>query len=489
MIVYICFDFVLRYKIAGIGACFVWLVMVASVLKLTYTWLTQSGSVSCCCDVYYALCYENIREDIRALSLGCAVCMLYREFSMILYWTLCPGRPKMSEQSLMANPCSGEGLRIYVSPYENTGATEIYVDLHEVLNMKGIRIAHINSRSFLPKFEIIEHDFLDGNLEVLCITETWLKEHIPNAMLLNKNYNLLRRDRKQQRELNGKTKNGGGLCIYIRNNIVYEEVDLCDVLDIKDIEFLIVKLVIGGNKTHFLVLVYRPPNSNVQVALDNLRMIIDRVRNAHPRGDLTLIGDYNINYLNTRCKNVMAVKNIESLYGLVQLVKLPTRYTSITSSMIDLCLTNADNSHCYVVNYNLTDHNPVVFVKKKAKSEKKEHTFKGRCYKNLSHEFVEMELNNLDWESKLSMNDPNLQWNQMLNFFQHVADKVCPIKKFKVTKHKPVYVTNEILEYVAERDTVFRLAQQHNDISYWNRGQELRKKIIRLLELSKQAYI
>lgn len=50
MIVYICFCVVLRYRVAGIGACFCWLVLVSSFSKLTHIWLTHFVAVSCWCE-------------------------------------------------------------------------------------------------------------------------------------------------------------------------------------------------------------------------------------------------------------------------------------------------------------------------------------------------------------------------------------------------------------------------------------------------------
>ena len=46
----------------------------------------------------------------------------------------------------------------------------------ELSGMKGLRIAHLNIRSLFPKLEMIKEHLLASNIDILLLSETWLKE-------------------------------------------------------------------------------------------------------------------------------------------------------------------------------------------------------------------------------------------------------------------------------------------------------------------------
>jgi len=60
--------------------------------------------------------------------------------------------------------------------------------------------------------------FLDvESPDVVCVTETWLHADIPDSLLCCKGYNVIRCDR------NGR---GGGVAMFVRNNIKFSPVDI-----------------------------------------------------------------------------------------------------------------------------------------------------------------------------------------------------------------------------------------------------------------------
>lgn len=98
-------------------------------------------------------------------------------------------------------------------------------------------------------------------------------------------------------------------------------------------------------------------------------------------------------------------------------------------------------------------------------------------------------MNKYDWLDIKSRNDPNDQWIMMFNILLEIANKMCPVKTFNITKNKPIYITNEILELIKERDTVVRIARTHQDDEYWHRGQNLIKEVVRAVSQSKKDFI
>lgn len=63
----------------------------------------------------------------------------------------------------------------------------------------------------MSKIDLLRNDFLDSNVDVLCVTESWLDEPVGGNLVKIKGYRLYRNDRYYSR--------GGGTCMYISNRL------------------------------------------------------------------------------------------------------------------------------------------------------------------------------------------------------------------------------------------------------------------------------
>ena len=70
-----------------------------------------------------------------------------------------------------------------------------------------------NVQSLAPKIDEIQHCISNANLDIACLTETWLKDHIQDSVIAINGYNLIRLDRR--------TVSHSGVCMYIKNDIRY----------------------------------------------------------------------------------------------------------------------------------------------------------------------------------------------------------------------------------------------------------------------------
>ena len=68
--------------------------------------------------------------------------------------------------------------------------------LDEIKLAKGIHIAHINIKSITNKWENFKTQFVNSNLHVLGLSETWLNGKLPNELYrLSQHYTLIRIDK------------------------------------------------------------------------------------------------------------------------------------------------------------------------------------------------------------------------------------------------------------------------------------------------------
>ena len=83
----------------------------------------------------------------------------------------------------------------------------------------------MNARSVLSNLEEIKLLVNERNIDVLCISETWLESNIPDRYVNIEGFNLFRDDKGR----------GGGTCIYVRNylnaTLVNTEFDSCEGIE------------------------------------------------------------------------------------------------------------------------------------------------------------------------------------------------------------------------------------------------------------------
>lgn len=154
---------------------------------------------------------------------------------------------------------------------------------------------------------LLRHDFLDGSFDVVAVTESWLKPCIPDSFISSKGFNVERKDRMTLRQEgnNGsaKVKSGGGICLYLKNDMIYEIVNPIKN-DCNDLKWLCVKTSRGGGKKQVIMVMYRPPNCNPNRATELIRESLVFLNDFHRNSEHILIGDLNFNYKNNKCPHV-----------------------------------------------------------------------------------------------------------------------------------------------------------------------------------------
>lgn len=117
------------------------------------------------------------------------------------------------------------------------------------MNITPIKILQWNSRSIYSNLPDIKHKIATDNLDIIIISETWLK---PEDKIKFTGYNLIRKDRNDGR---------GGVAIIIKNSIPHKSI-LVDH-HIQKLEVTGVETMINNKKTSILS-VYCPPGHRIK---------------------------------------------------------------------------------------------------------------------------------------------------------------------------------------------------------------------------------
>ena len=115
-------------------------------------------------------------------------------------------------------------------------------------------IAHLNTRSIVADGRQPEIASLlsVNNIDILCLSETWLKPQHMNYTLFIPGYQpLIRRDRPAGR--------GGGVAVYLRDGLTFSVLPVVP----PDIECLVLQVRLPRRKLVTVITCYRPPNGNM----------------------------------------------------------------------------------------------------------------------------------------------------------------------------------------------------------------------------------
>ena len=202
--------------------------------------------------------------------------------------------------------------------------------------IRDLRICQVNARSLLADTRLLDLQILTEvhNIDVLCVTETWLtSRHADSAVSLKGYQPPLRFDRPSRR--------GGGAAVYLRHGLTALSISLSG-----ELEAVALRLFLGNRSMLDLVCLYCPPDVDTSMFIANLEDCLTSVQGSSCR-PLCLIGDFNAKHhswwsgqSSTAEGNALASFALTS--GLVQVVHGPTYgVESDHPSQLDLAFLNA----------------------------------------------------------------------------------------------------------------------------------------------------
>ena len=329
-----------------------------------------------------------------------------------------------------------------------------------------------NARSISNKLDCLQLLLQTFCVDIMLITESWLDNTIPNSLLTSDtDFKCFRKDRD---------RNGGGVCILVKSFINVVPVTIpkkyCS-LEIVAID------VIGCDLKHRIILVYRPPYSDMiaqQSMADSVACLQILMAVNYP---CIIAGDFNMPDIDW---NLISGPN-DNLYtpfidflhdvGLTQFVTTPTRGAHI----LDIVLSN-DNyivSDCWTESplgfggphSRPSDHSTVQFNIHCGFSTSASNidNFVFRDYTNADYVGLNNYLSSVDWQSLLvNSYDVNVYWNNFMYAVNYAIDMFVPLKQATSlsTKQKRKY-PYFIRQLFRKRHAAWRLYRRFkNDKAY-----------------------
>ena len=149
------------------------------------------------------------------------------------------------------------------------------------------RIMLSNTMSLVPKLVEIQEFLLRKRVDIGLITETWLNDNISDSFAHIDGYNLHQKDRL--------IKQHGGVCIYLRDGIMYEVPENLNCCQDHEIFWLKLnpKRLPRGYSCLIVTVVYHPPGADSQLITNHLFQSLSAAEPTFPNCGLIVAGDFN----------------------------------------------------------------------------------------------------------------------------------------------------------------------------------------------------
>ena len=194
------------------------------------------------------------------------------------------------------------------------------------------------------------------------------------------------------------------------------------------------------------------------------------------------MGDFNVNYADSRNPARKNLTDFEALTGLKQLITQTTRFAR-SNSTIDLIYSNSDNViNSGTLHINVSDHEVIFVSRKKAREKFNIIKSYARSYVNYSKNEFQEQIRNLNWDILSHSTDVNEFWGIIEDNIRNTIENMCPLKRMKIKDKGDPWVTSEIIELIQDKDRLRIRAKRSESQADWNEAKAARnftKQVIR----------
>ena len=247
-------------------------------------------------------------------------------------------------------------MRIWSRRYEHpahiaTVRGDAVTTIHSTVKPE-VKLGVMNARSVANKLDYVFDHIIDNNLDIVALTETWLSnEEVNNRRVVMEcsthGFTLHHVPRNS-----GRTGGGVGVLINDRVKPVTRLEPINNAVSFESMEMIITIVSISIR----LVVIYRMPPSKKNKRGTFVTEFSDYLEKLSClRGNLIIVGDFNINWLDTSDSERRNLFNILETFGLVQRIELPTYQNG---NLLDYIITRQSNDIAsdFMVSDKISDH-------------------------------------------------------------------------------------------------------------------------------------
>lgn len=285
-----------------------------------------------------------------------------------------------------------------------------------------------------------------SNVDVICITESWLNINVSSDVLDIEGYTIVRNDRVGRL--------GGGILVYLKKNINFKIIEASsNDIGTPETEFIFVEISIDHRKV-LMGFFYNPPE------LDCSQVIHDKLTCLKYQYDhIYLMGDFNTNIINTLSEKVKRFCATLQCLSLSSLGRIPTHFHRTGASLIDMIITNDTGS---VLRFNqievpfLSNHD-LLFASLDFDLLPNNNTRTFRDYSRINSSKVIELYNRIEWNEFYSIDNPDYLVPFFNNHIENIFDSCVPLKTVHNHPRSNPWFNQDISKAMIDRDLAYRV--------------------------------
>jgi hypothetical protein len=335
-------------------------------------------------------------------------------------------------------------------------------------SLNSLSILHCNIRSIRHKMDFIRDNFSD--FDIVCFTETHLDDFVTDEHLfLSDSLNsFFRKDR---------TCHGGGILVYLSDNIVYERVP---VLEVFCNESIWIKIKLKG-QIYLLGTFYSPKPSDADFFTCFNRNIDKAFELSN---NIMIVGDLNENLL---IPNNRKLTDILLLNSMINIIKEPTRLNALLDPIIISSDLNYSDSGTISVPQNISDHKATYVIlpfpyKLNRCYERNVFIYKKADFKKLNDSIL-----STDWQC-LHNGSVHDACTLFTTTFLELVKSCIPSKTILVRPDDKPWFDSELRKFCRKRDRLKRNAIKTGKQSDFVKYKTIRNKVNNLKKHAKEAF-
>lgn len=339
---------------------------------------------------------------------------------------------------------------------------------------ENLIIGHLNVRSLFTGFEHFADLVIQNKFDVMCVTETWLDVDVSLDVVRLEGYSFIHKSRPGR---------GGGVGIYIQNDLSYREV-FSDIQPVDGLEYILTEVVVG--KLKFLVIaIYRSPSSNAMLVVNHLDDLVALVTPSYD--NVLLLGDINIDH---------SVDNIASQaissFGFSQIINEPTRVTLTSQKIIDVIYVNCTHLVTSTGTLNgdlISDHRAVFCTMKSSHFRSKPKHITYRDFKHFSHADFCLDLQMVPWDQVYYLDSIDDKVRFLTENIIALFDIHAPYVTSRVSKPFAPWLTPCIKKLMSDRNKALSKYKKSKLASDWVSYKQIRNQTLAAVRREQAAFI
>jgi len=357
----------------------------------------------------------------------------------------------------------------------------------ELTSAKNLKCLHVNIRSMRKNWDEFVFTLQDAKIswDIIILTEINIKETETSLYSLD-SYNSFFLTRED-------TVRGGGICTFVRNNL------LCDFSKFKCDLNDGLKINLNVNDSEFIVLgIYRQPSTNKQKFISSLKTILSTYLNNGL--NVILMGDFNINTLkekkNTEKLTVDKYENMLASLGFETKIDSPTRQEYLRGLLTESCIDHIFVRSCdhtsfgYTWHKKLADHYfTILTLEMDEKNYSSRDTDDLHCKWN--DEAIVKNLQFTDWRFLDDIADSNEAYDKVHTIITKIYNEnILPVKTRASTKNikrKP-WISDFLISKINRKNHLWKLLKDHENAQLLEQYKKAKNEVTSLIRKAKQNY-